>query len=1103
LGGLLWRDPALTYRGALQIIGRHDRPVIEKLDRLLGGFILGGGAIGAAAAVNPALAPLAAFAAAWGWIEPKNEAIKLLSRAVDSVSDKLMRLGGYERYQLIAAAHTTLVVAAFFEVLKEQLGTKDYKELAITESERESLAFGSSHDLTNRRLIEVLYSAPVPAPSPGRGFEETIPEIQAWMTEIATTIQRFLNGLASWRTIKRPLVSGVLVQRAVERYRSHYIKMAATVPEFWVWANLGEHAATRDKVTDTREKVIECRADVLSALKGQAGALARLENLLSLTAPRSVPGRNLCDIVNRANLGTLTESVVPEDAIARVADVTFPTVEEIFLNPRYRLAPMGDDARPADDKWWESRELYNDLDLMVAGHVTAPDAVHAPLLLLGHPGAGKSLLTKVIAARLPTSAFTVIRVSLRRVHADAPVYEQIQEALNTATNGRVNWYELAEQSSSTLRVVLLDGLDELLQAAGHRGGYLQDVADFQRREAEQQRPVVVLITSRTVVADRFAIPLGTTIIKLEDFSQGQIAAWVSKWNSVNKRAISTGAVRGLSVEAALHQLDLAKQPLLLLMLALYSADPGSPDIDSTLSSADLYRRIIDNFSRREVAKSVINSRSHEFEDAVRDQLWRLSVVAFAMFNRGRQSVTDDELGDDLRALNPDITPLRPGDLGRQLIGQFFFVYVAEARPHDSEDKRRSYEFLHATFGEYFIASYVVSLLTDIVNMAMSAGNTAYQPDDQLLYTLLCHQALASRKTTLSFAGQLAEEFSFEKRTRVLSLLDSLIAKCRRRHTSDRYSRYDPLQIDHVRQLAAYSANLVLLRVTLDDGHGFHLSSIWDDGNSAEMWRSTVTHWRSSLEPDEFQAILSTLKREGKFIRLLRPEEIMPTEWVDLSQARLVGDRELESRLRFGMAIYDRALYSDGSDAWKDVVISTLVPAISLPDADVSMLLSLPDGRSIAIVSGNESGPGFDNYQIEDILQMSSRLLFLRSGALPRETVKRIIEWILDLPGEEYRQYSYVSYGFASAIAAHPELLDTIPALNDASLYESGAPLILSLSQSRTNTGVISLIGRIRRYHHRGNENDYYISDHLREVIGSILTAYRFESSSSPWSRQHR
>ena len=38
------RDPALTYQGALQLLDRYDHRQIEKIDKLLGGIILGAGA---------------------------------------------------------------------------------------------------------------------------------------------------------------------------------------------------------------------------------------------------------------------------------------------------------------------------------------------------------------------------------------------------------------------------------------------------------------------------------------------------------------------------------------------------------------------------------------------------------------------------------------------------------------------------------------------------------------------------------------------------------------------------------------------------------------------------------------------------------------------------------------------------------------------------------------------------------------------------------------------------------------------------------------------------------------------------------------------------
>ena len=134
----------------------------------------------------------------------------------------------------------------------------------------------------------------------------------------------------------------------------------------------------------------------------------------------------------------------------------------------------------ANVRWWEDKRPREDFDSLLVAHVLSPDATKLPMMLLGDPGAGKSMLTKVFAARLPDTGFTVVRVPLRRVTASARIAVQVQEALDQATGGRVPWPQLSDQSAGTIPVILLDGLDELLQASdGDRSAYLQDVLEFQ------------------------------------------------------------------------------------------------------------------------------------------------------------------------------------------------------------------------------------------------------------------------------------------------------------------------------------------------------------------------------------------------------------------------------------------------------------------------------------------------------------------------------------------------------------------------------------------------------------------------------------------------
>ncbi|MFI7127363.1 NACHT domain-containing protein [Nonomuraea sp. NPDC050153] len=995
------RDPDLTYRGALAILGHHDRPRIDRLGKLLGGAILTAGAVALGGAALP---PLAAFAAVWGWVDQKNEAVSLLRAALDSATDRLLKLSGYERHRLICAAHTTIVAAAVFDTWRERLGDLLNKQFGLTDADKAGLVMGAAPD-THQHLIDALYHSEVPAPSPARGFEENISEVKRWMEALHTP---FLTVLDAAQASTPQAHVGTIVEAAIERYRSHYLSLCTTVPEFLVWASLGEHAATRTAVTGVRE-------DVRTALDSHAAALSRLERVLESMVGDRREEPDLCAIVSRANRGALREHIVAEDAVLATPELTFPALEDAFIDPRYRIGPGGRNQKLADENWWSEQPVSGDLDLLFAAHLTSAQATRAPMLLLGHPGAGKSSLTKVLAGRLPASAFTAVRVPLRRVGAAAPVHDQVQEALDLATHGRVSWWELADKSRATIRVVLLDGLDELLQAAGHRGGYLQEVMAFQRQEADQERPVVVIVTSRTVVADRITVPDGTVAVKLEEFDEDQIADWLRVWNSAN----SGGTSPALTPRAAMRHPELAGQPLLLLMLALYSADPGAPALDEGLSTADLYRRLLDNFARREIERTNKKLTDHRREELVREQLWRLAVAAFAMFNRGRQNVTDAELGADLLALDEQSSSSsRTDEVGRRLIGQFFFVHTAEARAPGA-DTRQSYEFMHATFGEYLMAAQAIELLGELA-AETTPRRGARDLNDNLLFALLSHQPLSNRRTILTFVEELADELPAEQRERIASALTALIAGHRRRFGSERYADYRPTPTDRVRQLAAYSANLVTLLVLLRDS--VELDELWPDSeNERARWRSMVTLWMSGLDTAGRQSILSTLRLDGDSVEISeQPNAQLVADAPDVMYARLVGDTALERRLRFGHSSVGGLQYSSPGDSWADIVKSSIGAMLTRPGRQ---------GHLVLVDPGDDADD-----ELAEVLDQLATLLKQCSRMLTTESAADVVRWTERVG----RGRSPDPYAMAAVLCAHPALADEIPWLTELETY-AGAP----------------------------------------------------------------
>ena len=89
-----------------------------------------------------------------------------------------------------------------------------------------------------------------------------------------------------------------------------------------------------------------------------------------------------------------------------------------------------------------------------------------------------------------------------------------------------------------------------------------------------------------------------------------------------------------------------------------------------------------------------------------------------------------------------------------MVGRFFFIHEAQATRDDT--RLHTYEFLHATFGEYLIARLVTRELEDLADAAQfAADRNRPEPaaDDAFLRALLSYMPLTMRGTIVSFAAE--------------------------------------------------------------------------------------------------------------------------------------------------------------------------------------------------------------------------------------------------------------------------------------------------------------------------------------------------------------
>ncbi|NKE62036.1 hypothetical protein FXN61_36905 [Lentzea sp. PSKA42] len=254
------------------------------------------------------------------------------------------------------------------------------------------------------------------------------------------------------------------------------------------------------------------------------------------------------------------------------------------------------------------------------------------------------------------------------------------------------------------------------------------------------------------------IPAGTDVVRLVPFTEDNISAWLKVWNASNVGYFKQQGIAPLAAETVMAHHDLAVQPLLLLMLALYdAADNALQRHQDSLGRAGLYEKLLYRFASREINKGAVpTSEDTRTPDRhVELELERLSVVAFAMFRRGAQWITASDLDDDLQALLGATQPKpygmrKPLSDADRIVGRFFFVQCAKAIRE--EETLRTYEFLHATFGEYLVVRFTWRILNDLHVSESSRYHrvSGAQPDDSHLHALLSLTPLTSSNSVIDF-----------------------------------------------------------------------------------------------------------------------------------------------------------------------------------------------------------------------------------------------------------------------------------------------------------------------------------------------------------------
>ena len=816
-----------------------------------------------------------------------------LFKAGEILVEKLAKVGSgdeVDRYRRIEAAHLLITYSAFFDSVSKKI-PDFWKKLALDENAQKYLAQESSGKQKTAMSAGAL---PPDLPHPLTTFASHLSELQSFYEAMNKTLVGYLEVLkiasidATAKANEYEALKDSITTEALERYQAQYVELSTKFPEFHIFANFHFQTSVDERLRGFAEAAAAGGKEIDLGFQKLAEAISLLG--------REPASRTLTDL--RKLYVRNSEKLISEKG---VPGLTFPRRCDIFIPQAYRALRYRSEVRLDDEKAWKAIDVRQDLGLFLERCLESPASIDKPILILGAPGSGKSMLTHMIGSVLGRR-FDTIRVELNKVNPDSRIHTQIKDFVSDETVGRqITWPELRDEFKAP-PVVILDGFDELLQATGKIfAAYLEDCEQFQAENLTYDRPVRIIITSRMTLINRAHIPEDTIVIRLEEFDRRRRVEWAEVWNRHNRSYFSdpNRKTKPFDINTLHPEVgDLSKQPLLLLMLAIYDAHENRLATRSELNRTALYHSLIRDFVEREERrlKGFGNLPSEEQQDRIHKQMRRLGVAGLSMFNRRKRELKPSDVKDALAIFQLTYPTAEDGQSltqAEQLFGSFFFVLKSE-RGH-SEDI--VYEFLHPTFGEFLAACAIAQELVEsceYVPQKPAARNDYVKKPDALPNTwfeCLIHAPLFNEPVVLSMFREWLPQAAGEKFQLIVQQLRSIVSgQVAMLLDGGRFP--DPFKVlPALGHAAIYSANLVTMAAVLEDNVLiFDEQEFQSYPDETRPWDRLTFLWRSwfSLRVLANVGAVFKARREGAKISIQKIDKTQYNNAQAIGLDRLYG-----------------------------------------------------------------------------------------------------------------------------------------------------------------------------------------------------------------------
>lgn len=726
----------INFSDLIDFFGKNQIPTFDEEIDKYGGYFITAARIAAVIIAPDPVSKISVFCA--GIDAASLRASKLFNWLPDKFKYKDREKFAIKRYELSAYVNYILLQIAIKNGVKEVI--MPYLEVVMANIEldeevKDEIKLRSEESDKERLVLSLPTNCTL---SKNDISQQAFKVIEPIFSGLSKHIDKFKESKPALKKLDTTKIKETFLENVTIYYQAFLINFSGEFPEFALWADITQkdriikelkttakslHSQNR-KTHERFSKQMEVFLEKIKELKdnsfikesGFPSFLKTYEKMFKMHTEHlsTVLNGKILENIKAHQQHILKGLNHPLSQNTDVDEIIYPLNKDIFISQSFEAITYkkNEHRRVFLTKKKLSEQTSNveageNIGNYLLKNLVDPNYANKPIILLGNPGAGKSMLSKMFAGLLcQTTDFIPFLIQLRNVSSSSgSISEHINKGLaNTIANlSEVNWIDWAKEFRTRIPIIIMDGFDELMQTSNRElNGYVDAIREFQEQALNSGICVRIILTSRISVMQDVFIPENTKIIKLDSFDTKRRNLWIQKWNDAQKKPKYKFAIpKNDKIEL------LAEEPLLLFMLAIYDFESNelqSMATDKTFNQSKLYDSLLKRFIERQLEKLPHFIDLSEFERSREKELFRLrlGMIALMMFLTDTTSRDTQKLSEEILAFGINKSNMPTGNI----LGGFFFIHENQSKTEGNLEKF-NYEFLHKTFGEFLTADFLL------------------------------------------------------------------------------------------------------------------------------------------------------------------------------------------------------------------------------------------------------------------------------------------------------------------------------------------------------------------------------------------------------------